>query len=608
MRRHGDGKVRRLEALRAGRRRGDPRAVRRAASRARGARAAPAAWRAEFERAGQRARLAGGARSSSPMTSSTTTTCASRCGSTRGPDELVEQLRELVATAPDVTTTRSRCCDGDGDVGIARQTWTGTFGGSSVEMRGGAGRSSCATGGSRGRSRFEPDDLDGMLARFDELRGAMTASRVLEEYVRRFETRDWDALSALYTDDFVLADRRHPPLWESITRDELLENLRHAATLDGMARWTAIRADVARRHRRRDRLPPGVPGRRRPTRRRRSPPASSARSGTAGSRRVDVFDAGRRARRSSRASTSWWSSARPRRSSASRGGAQADQPARLGRPAGAVRRRLRLRRPPRMKLWEADGPDAFVEQVRGVGRDDARHARRRASCSPSTTGSWPATSRFAATYDGGPIELAAAGDHRAPRRQDRPQRGLRRRRRRGLPAAVRRAASASDGPRQVLDEYLRRYHARDWDGLRELYTDDFTCVDRRRPRAVGDRRAGRPRPPAADSPGSSSAGDQLVDRDRRGRATTSSRCARRSPSRPATRRCENAVGQVVRFRDGRIAGVRGLRPRRRAGDARPLRRAGWSRPLARPRERRAAEWNRHFNARDWAALRAPLRR
>ena len=60
---------------------------------------------------------------------------------------------------------------------------------------------------------YEEDGLDAALARFEELRPPArrlenAASRVAERALGYFATRDWEAISQVLADDFVLDDRR----------------------------------------------------------------------------------------------------------------------------------------------------------------------------------------------------------------------------------------------------------------------------------------------------------------------------------------------------------------------------------------------------------------
>jgi class 3 adenylate cyclase len=60
---------------------------------------------------------------------------------------------------------------------------------------------------------YDEADLDAALARFDELnrpvpRLVNTASQVSERFLERFAVRDWDAIAAIFADDYFAEDRR----------------------------------------------------------------------------------------------------------------------------------------------------------------------------------------------------------------------------------------------------------------------------------------------------------------------------------------------------------------------------------------------------------------
>ena len=88
---------------------------------------------------------------------------------------------------------------------------------------------------------FDPQDREGILARFDELlveRARSPALRLAAEGQRRFHLRDWDGLRALYADDFVYADRRGMSLWDPIGPDEFLAQTREAVAMTPDMRMT----------------------------------------------------------------------------------------------------------------------------------------------------------------------------------------------------------------------------------------------------------------------------------------------------------------------------------------------------------------------------------
>ena len=154
---------------------------------------------------------------------------------------------------------------------------------------------------------------------------------------------------------------------------------------------------------------------------------------------------------------------------------------------------------------------------------------------------------------------------------------------------------------RALAEYLRCYHARDWEGRRQS-TRRLRGVDRRRPalwEIDGPDDVVRQLREAWEQQLETHATIETI-------AVADDVVALRQTFSlsPGEAPAENAVGQVVRFRDGRIAGFDVFEPGRRTGDARPLRRAGGRGRTHDGASGGPLEWNRHFNARDWAALRS----
>jgi ketosteroid isomerase-like protein len=160
-------------------------------------------------------------------------------GTLRGPVAFLESLRQMFALAPDASMRADHVRSHERGV-IAAMRWVGT-------REGGAFESpfvavvELGPGGTDLRADFyDPQHLPRALARFEEictserrdllaaLRKPNAASGWLNRFQSAFNTRDWDALSALYAPDVVYEDRQRLSLLSGGI-DMLLSSLRERA-------------------------------------------------------------------------------------------------------------------------------------------------------------------------------------------------------------------------------------------------------------------------------------------------------------------------------------------------------------------------------------------
>ena len=86
---------------------------------------------------------------------------------------------------------------------------------------------------------FAEDDLEGATRELDERFAALNAvepnrcAAVFGRVLRAFESRDWDALIALYADDFFVVDARQGMANEAMGRDGSLEGWQAVADVGG---------------------------------------------------------------------------------------------------------------------------------------------------------------------------------------------------------------------------------------------------------------------------------------------------------------------------------------------------------------------------------------
>jgi ketosteroid isomerase-like protein len=76
---------------------------------------------------------------------------------------------------------------------------------------------------------FPPDDREAILARFDELlveRAATPVARLAAEWLRRHNAREWDGVRAMYADDVVHEDHRAVGRWQVDGADDVVAQLR----------------------------------------------------------------------------------------------------------------------------------------------------------------------------------------------------------------------------------------------------------------------------------------------------------------------------------------------------------------------------------------------
>ncbi len=134
-----------------------------------------------------------------------------------GPGALVELLRSIVGVAPDSRMTIARVLAIDEELIALEIAGAGrTPDGGEVEFN--VGHVAAVADGLRSRVEFfDPDDDEGMLARFEELRtgddieARLAASEIGRAYLRYCEiynTRDWDAMGDAFAEDFVNVDAR----------------------------------------------------------------------------------------------------------------------------------------------------------------------------------------------------------------------------------------------------------------------------------------------------------------------------------------------------------------------------------------------------------------
>src|SRR5204862_7160845 len=76
---------------------------------------------------------------------------------------------------------------------------------------------------------FDPEDQSALFARFEELRTGRAESpveRVVSEFVRAFNERDWKALADVYVDDLEHVDRRAISTWGDLRSRDDVEEIR----------------------------------------------------------------------------------------------------------------------------------------------------------------------------------------------------------------------------------------------------------------------------------------------------------------------------------------------------------------------------------------------
>ena len=100
----------------------------------------------------------------------------------------------------------------------------------------------------RARAEFlDPDDVTAVLDRFDEVvveEAASPAERAMAEYVRRYNVRDWEALRAIFADDFTLVDHRSLAMWDVDGPDDVVGSSANMQTVpDVRLRLETIAAD-----------------------------------------------------------------------------------------------------------------------------------------------------------------------------------------------------------------------------------------------------------------------------------------------------------------------------------------------------------------------------
>ena len=93
---------------------------------------------------------------------------------------------------------------------------------------------------------YEPDDHEAMLARFAELSGERQEPRVsppeawFDEFQRRWNAHDRDALLEIYGEDWVMTDRRTLALWEQVRGKEEMAVLNDSA----LSMWPDARFEL----------------------------------------------------------------------------------------------------------------------------------------------------------------------------------------------------------------------------------------------------------------------------------------------------------------------------------------------------------------------------
>ena len=166
-----------------------------------------------------------------------------------GREALVADLRTMLETAPDLRTTGQVLCaaaEGDRHVAAMTNTFSGT---SSWGTTGLVGTGTIAVGHG-GRTElvelFADDDVDGLLARFDELCAPLAMS-----WLAALNSRDPDRIRALLAEDFQLLDRR-PIGWDTLRTRELMVDRAMDLTLS--AADTAWSGEVVAAERRGERV------------------------------------------------------------------------------------------------------------------------------------------------------------------------------------------------------------------------------------------------------------------------------------------------------------------------------------------------------------------
>ncbi|HEX2087056.1 MAG TPA: nuclear transport factor 2 family protein, partial [Solirubrobacteraceae bacterium] len=150
-------------------------------------------------------------------------------------DQLIAAYRNAAELMSNVRWTRRRVLGMTDDVYASVLELRG-------DIRGGGGPGAQAYGNvvvRRGdrfvhSELFEADDEPALLARFDELaveHAPTPAERMAAEFVRRFNARDWDGIAALLADDVAFTHHLRMSLWRYETTGEWIAQMRDLVAL-----------------------------------------------------------------------------------------------------------------------------------------------------------------------------------------------------------------------------------------------------------------------------------------------------------------------------------------------------------------------------------------
>ena len=135
-------------------------------------------------------------------------------GEGSGRDALNEILRAQLDLAPDMTLTDAQMVASGQAAYLTRNIYRGHFRAAEEEVEIGLAILTCVADGQIAEFElFHDTSLADALARFEEIGAPTEPERVLARLCRSVNSRDWDAVADLYTEDFTSIDRR-PLGWE----------------------------------------------------------------------------------------------------------------------------------------------------------------------------------------------------------------------------------------------------------------------------------------------------------------------------------------------------------------------------------------------------------